>query len=200
MSNVKDPFGELSCDCSEGSSCCAPPSGGPSKALKTGILTVIVLLALGVSAYSLFWRDSGAGAAGCDPGAGGCGSGCAISTGIPLLDQRLIGADFGLVVIIDETEAPTTSAAIGSVAARIMATDQTMRVINLTSDDPVASAIIDKYSPASYPAVIALGGTSNATFAGAEITEDALWQTFQAFGHAAAVCSPTDNSDDKGRK
>jgi hypothetical protein len=189
------PMMDSNCNCSGGASCCKPPASGPSRAFKTGVFTLVLLLALGVSTYSLFWRDSGIDVAGCDPGAGGCGG--AVVTGIAFLDQQFIGADFGLVVLADASGSPTTTAAVGDVAARIMTTTRKLKVVNLTPDDPLFSAVIRKYALSTSPAVIALGGTGHVVLRGPQITAETLWQTFQKFGSTAANCCPADNPGKK---
>lgn len=193
-----DEFPEIDADrhCCSDSSCCTPRPSGPSRAFKTGAVSIVLLLAAGVSAYSLFWRDSDPGGAGCGAGVG-CGSGCAIGTSIALLDQRLIGADFGLVVLSDTAGASIIAATIGEVAARVMTTARQLKVINLTQQDPLFPAVMSKYSVAAYPAVIALGGASSMVFTGEQITSEALWQIFQKFGSAEAMCCPADNPGKK---
>lgn len=193
MTDSKNPADGFNCDCSNDPACCAPSPSGLSRAWKTGIFTIVILVAVGISAYSLFWHDPGNNVGGCGFGAGGCETGCAILTGIPTLDQQLIGVDFGLVVIPAETGSSETSAAIGGVAARLMAASARFRVINLSDDDPTTRKVIDKYALAAFPSVVALGGTNSAVFVGDEITEETLWQASQKFSAATAACRPANS-------
>jgi len=170
--------------CCDDSDCCsalAPGSDAGGTGWKTAIFTVVILLAVAVAAYSLFWRgDEGGNASGCVPGSAACAAACGGLPAIAGLEQELAGNDFALLVFPGPGDqlprAVETTVSIANIA--INARGARARRLTLHPDDPVYANAAEQFKVATFPAVLALGKTNSVVLTGSSIHEDTILRIY----------------------
>lgn len=156
MSGVNYNKGENQNCCGPGE-CCSDADQKNNKGFKTVIFTAVIVLAIGVTAYSLFFKSADAGKVGCVPGA--VPEPLENLSAIPELNDMLGDLDFAFVIISDsDIEIPgEISGTVESAMSEIKLKNEKAGVVFLKPGNPGYDTIADEYTITGFPAVLALG-------------------------------------------
>jgi hypothetical protein len=178
--------------CCEGGDC--SPRDYGNKTIKTIAFAFIILLALGVTSYSLFFRDKEASLADCDPGA--VAKPLEEITKIPALQERLSGADLALLVFTetDEILPVEISEMIDKSFSLIRDETSNSKIIILSPDDPDYEEAVDYYIITGFPSVMVLGRYAEKLLVGKGISEERILKAHDIVSNPPAPCCSIINS------
>lgn len=187
MSEIDD---QKSC-CENGD--CSPPKN-ENKIMKTIVFAFIILLALVVTSYSLFFKDREAAAPDCEPGA--TAKPLEEITKIPALQNRLAGADVALVVFTDTGEdlPVVVGDKIDKSLSIIAAEMSNSKTVILTPEDPCYEEAVDHYVITGFPSVMVLGRYGEKLLVGSGITEERIMEAYESVSNPPAPCCSIENS------
>lgn len=171
--------------CCEGADCC-PRSGSRegkrSNRWKTLVFTTVILLAGAVTAYSLFWRDRGAGSSSCcGTASAGCATPCGAVTPIAGFDEQLEGTDFALAVFLPAgCEFPQRAGeVVHEVITELEAKGAHVQVLYLSPADSTFAKAADRYKITGCPTVLVHTKGGNAVLAQDGISKDAILSIYE---------------------
>lgn len=156
MSGENHNSGENQDCCGQGD-CCSDTNPKKNRGFKTVVFAAVIVLAIGVTAYSLFFKSADAGKAGCDPTT--MIAPLENLSTIPELNEMLVDLDFAFVIISDsDIEVPGgISETVESAMSEIKLKTEKSRIVFLKPGDPGYDSITDEYTITGFPAVLALG-------------------------------------------
>ena len=198
MNNQEREAGDKNESCCEGTDCCSVSSyekKGIRKRWKTVIFTIVVLLAIGVTAYSIFLHDEDNNGYGSSTA--GCAAPCGIVTTITGLDEKIAGLDFAMVMMLDsEEEIPEgLTESIEAAATRIKSMNKAAGILILRPDDIEFSETVRKFNIDKFPAVLTLGRNCSAVLSQGKITEEALMSEYQKTSSVESSCCPSKSGE-----
>lgn len=171
--------------CSSGDCACNTnkQSGG---GLKTFAFYIIILAAIGIAGYSLFFKSADAGKADCVPGA--VPAPLETLSSIPELNTKLGDLDFVFILMTEKdfTENSDIPAIVDSALAEIGADKS--KVIRLTVDDPIFGKVADEYVITGFPAVLSLGRYGDRLLIGSGVTLETLKLAYKISATAPLPC------------
>ncbi|MEE9553828.1 MAG: hypothetical protein V3W18_05970 [candidate division Zixibacteria bacterium] len=168
--------------------CCSDTDPNKNKGFKSIAFTAIIVLAVGVTTYSLFFKSADAGKAACDPVA--IIAPLENLTAIPELDNLLGDLDFALIVISgSDIETPGEIPNIlDSALSEIKLKTEKAGVINLLPGDSGYDKVIEEYTITGFPAVLALGRYGHRLLIRSGITIETLILAHKISASAPAPC------------
>ena len=183
--------------CCEDRTCCSVSNSGAqgrNRAWQTGVFAVVILLAIAVTAYSLFWRGGGdTGGSSCCPGGS---EACATTAGslptIAGLNESLAGLEFALVILpgLEEELPQSFTEAAAAATTKLKASGVRMSVFTLRPDDSVFKTAVNQFEVTAFPAVLALGQFNNVILTQGRITEEAILKAYQQDLAKIPACYP----------
>ncbi|MCP4583958.1 MAG: hypothetical protein GY839_20295 [candidate division Zixibacteria bacterium] len=152
--------------CCGGADCgCNTPSSGSAngKGWRTFIFTAVILLAVGVTGYSLISKKDSA-SSGCAPGTacgidGICAIPCDTTVLVTVIDKKLAEADFIMAVFLDTDMEilPDIAKNLESVTSKIQAMGKRALTLIIHPGDPGYQEAASKYYINSLPTLLTLG-------------------------------------------
>lgn len=172
--------------CCEGGDC--PPRDDGKKAIKTVAFAVIILLALAVTSYSLFFKDRKAAVPDCDPGA--VVKPLEEITAIPALQELLAGADLALLVFTETDDVPPAELCETMDKSFSLIRDKTPKseMMILSPDNPAYEEAVDYYIITGFPSVMVLGRYGDKLLVGSGITEERIMNAYELVSNSPAPC------------
>ncbi len=181
--NENNDLNQSSC-CSGGE--CSPKDGGGGF-FKTSIFAIIIILALGVTAYSLFFKKNAA-TADCAPGA--VPKPVEYLSEVPGLREELSENDFAILVFSDGYN--ETSSEIKGTLDNCMKIIQSKspgtEMLVLTPEAPYYQEAVDHYVITGFPAVLTLGRYGNRLLIRSGITDLKLLAAYNDISAPPACC------------
>ncbi len=171
--------------CSEGGDC--PPENTGSPIIKTIIFAIVIILAMGVTSYSLFFKKD-ASAPACVPGE--TPKALEELSTVPGLKEQLTDLDFAILVFTDTfDEIPTElSATIEGASSVFQAKTPGMETFILSPEDQYYDEAVDHYVITGFPAVLALGRYGNKLLVRSGITDSKLVAAYNETSNPLACC------------
>jgi hypothetical protein len=170
--------------CCDGGDCCSTPSSGGR--LKTFLFTAIIVLAVGVGAYSLFLREPEQ-VAGCGPGSS-CGpvSSCVPTSPITSirasvsLDDQLKGLDCAVLIFLRDGDKLSREQddAVSSAIAVLKEKEINVEVATVPQSDPQFEAGLERFGISRMPSVVVLSNSGSGVRDFDNISYDAIMDIF----------------------
>ena len=175
-------------DCCGSGDCCSDTDSNKTSGFKTIAFTAVIVLAIGVTAYSLFFKSADAGKAGCDPAT--VIAPLESLSVIPELNNMLGDLDFAMVVISDSETviAGEITEAVESALTEAKLTTEKAGVIFLKSRDTGYDMVVDEYTITAFPAVLALGRYGDRLLIRSGISIETLMLAHKLTASAPAPC------------
>lgn len=171
--------------CCEGGECCTPGPGGSgrfSSRWKTLVFTVVILLACGVAAYSLFRRGNNAASTSCCPPGSPEAAACGQATGNIGFDHE--AAPVGLsVTALFSGEVLLTSEqlnTIGDLRAAVECHGEQMQFQSLQPTDSAYRGLVEQHQVASFPTFVVTGREGALVLSGDQFNIDTVEVVFTA--------------------
>jgi len=187
MSEIDD---QKSC-CENGD--CSPRDDG-KKAIKTAAFAFIILMALAVTSYSLFFKDREAAAPDCEPGA--TAKPLEEIATIPALQERLSGADLALLIFTETDEELPVELSETLDKSFSLIRDETPKseMLILSPDDSDYEMLVDYYIITGFPSIMVLGRYGEKLLVGSGITEERIMEAYESVSNPPAPCCSIENS------
>jgi hypothetical protein len=178
--------------CCEDGDC--PPRKDDNKIIKTVVFAFIILLALAVTSYSLFFRNREAAQPDCDPEA--TAKPLEEITTIPALQEVLSGADLALLVFAetDEILPAEVRETIDKSFSLISDEISNSKIVILSPDDPYYEEAVDYYIITGLPSVMVLGRYGDKLLVGNGISKERILQAYEKVSNPPAPCCSIENS------
>jgi len=175
-------------ECCASGDCSCKSEKNKNRGIKTTVFLAVIVAAIGVTAYSLFFKNADAGKAGCLPGASP--GRLEKLTVIPELNDRLRDLDFALVVIADSAYPipAEITGALDSALSEIKSKTEKADILYLVSGNPGYAEAIEQYTITGFPAILALGRYGDRLLIRSGITVEAITRAHKAISIVPAPC------------
>jgi len=172
--------------CCEGGDC-SPPKD-ENRIMKTIVFAFIILLALAVTSYSLFFRDREAAEPDCEPGT--TAKPLEEIATIPALQERLSGVDLALLIFTEtDEELPVElSETLDKSFSLIRDETPNSEILILSSDDSDYKMLVDYYIITGFPSIMVLGRYGEKLLVRSGITEERILQAYESVSNPPEPC------------
>lgn len=146
-----------------------------SRAAQTIVFVVVMLLAVAVAAYSLYYKESTETSCGTLP----------VSfegiSGTPALADELLGYEFAIVILKTDETAFTSEMndAVVEASATAKAGGIRTNILRLNSEHAAFDALVIQYEIEDFPAVLVLGEDSTVVILSNDITEESMMSAYK---------------------
>ena len=185
--------------CCDGGQCCPPGPGGGrrfSGRWKTPVFTVVILLACGVAAYSLFWRGNNAASTSCCPPGSPEAAACGQTVANPGFDHETAPVGLSVTALFSGEVSLSSEQlnTIGDLRAAVESHGEQMQFQSLLPTDSGYRKLVEQNKVASFPAFVVTGQEGVLVLNGDQFDIDTIKVVFKA---ATATSSASSASEKK---
>ncbi len=171
--------------CCEGGQCCPPGQvrdKGKSARWKTLAFTAVVLLACGVTAYSLFWRGDSAATTSCCPPGSPAAAACGQTAANPGFDHEAAPVGLCLTALLSGEESLSSEqlTAIGDLRAAAESRGEQLQFELLQPADSEYQKLVELNRVVSLPAFVIRGQEGILVLSGDQFGIDTVKKVFNA--------------------